>query len=83
MCCWLSRVVFGAVVELPRRSALEPALESAVHVSWVEVHFMLCVFSVSADVLQCMSGKEGIQAGGFDEASPGVFLWQPASIEAH
>jgi len=61
---WLRQVVFQAAVA----SAMESALESAVFVSWADVHLFLCVSGLSADDLQCHFGKEGIRPCGFDEA---------------
>jgi len=65
-------VLFRAEVVSALESALglavESALDSAVWVSWAEVHLFHCVSSTSVDSLRCQFGKEGIRASGLDEA---------------
>ena len=39
---------------------------------------VLCASYMSADLLQCDCGNEGIPLGGFDEASLDAFLSQPS-----
>jgi hypothetical protein len=53
-------------------------LESAVCVGWMELQLFLSGSSVSADVLWCDFGTEGIRWCGIDEALLGMILVHPA-----
>ena len=64
------------------RAEVESALESALCVGRGEVHVFLCLSSMSADYLQCLFGKEGSRAFGYDEALPGVSVSQPSPFYA-
>jgi len=87
---WLANWWFGNIVlrnwdqlgHVVCPANVASALELAVCVGLVEVHFLLCVSSVSVDCLGCHFGKHGIQTWGFDESQPGVFVSLPSPFYA-